>query len=162
MRVERWKAKEVFSEIKEQSLETARFVMDHVVELAKAKCPIGKISREGKFVTANVTITKSWTPGKGKNKGITRTSTQTFIGKRWTGREPGQLKDTIRRVEKMSRPGNVWVKAGNYKIYWAHMVEYGTAKSDPHAFLRPTFNFAKINHKRLIEEGIKSLPEVKS
>ena len=162
MRVERWKAKEIFSQIAEEAIAAGNDVMDEVVMLARNKCPIGHITREGKFTKANVSITSSFTPSKGKNKGITRTTTaQFFTNKRWTGRNPGDLRATIRRVERKGRRGNIWVMAGNYKIYWAHMIEYGTVQSKMQSFLRPALHQIKTVVNRRIEEGIGTVAEVK-
>lgn len=116
MRVERWKAPEVFTQIFDQALDNANQVMDEVVENAKRLCPVGTVTREGKEVLQGV----SFTPKTGKNRG----SLVEFQGKRWTGRKPGSLRDTIRRVNK-SGSGNVRVYAGNYRIYWAFMIERG-------------------------------------
>jgi hypothetical protein len=128
MRIENWKAKEIFSQIAEEALKAANVVMDDVVVSAKASCPLGTITREGKFVKANI----SFIPKTGANKGkLVSFSTD----KRWTGRAPGDLRNTIRRVNKPTRPGNIRVYAGNFKIYWAHMVEYGTSKSRAQSFL---------------------------
>lgn len=117
MRVADWRGKEVFAEIAEQALKNANLLMDDVVEAAKRRCPVGTISRPGGWSTANV----SFTPGTGKNKG----RLVEFTGKRWRGREPGDLRNTIRRVTKKGT-GNIRVYAGNFKIFWAHMVERGT------------------------------------
>lgn len=153
MRIEKWKAKEIFSQIAEEALKAANAVMDDVVFLAKAKCPVGTITREGKFVKANI----SFTPKTGANKGkLVSFSTD----KRWQGRNPGDLRNTIRRVNKPARPGNIRVYAGNFKIYWAHMVEYGTSKSRAQSFLRPAFQGIKNEVIKRIEQGITKVPEV--
>jgi len=155
MRVERWKAKEIFSQVREAAIEEANSVMDEVVMLARNKCPVGQITREGKLVKSKV----SFTPKTGKNKGKTISFS---TDRRWTGRNPGDLRGTIRRVNKPSRPGNIRVMAGNFKIYWAHMVEYGTVKSKKQSFLRPAFQQMKTVVNRRIEEGIRKVPEVKA
>ena len=136
MRVANWHAKEIFTGIMADALQAANDVMDDVVIAAKGKCPVGTVTREGKWSSAKV----SFTPKTGANKGkLVSFSTD----KRWTGRAPGDLKGTIRRVTKPARPGNIRVYAGSFKIDWAHMVEYGTMKFPAHPFLRPTFNGIK-------------------
>ena len=153
MRVERWRANEVFGKIIETAIDSANDVMDEVVMLAKARCPVGTITRTGKFSSAKV----SFIPMRGKNKGKTVSFS---TDKRWAGRNPSDLRNSIRRVNKDNRPGNIRVIAGNFKIYWAHMVEYGTAstgwgkgtKAQP--FLRPAFFQAQRAAKRRIEEGL--------
>jgi HK97 gp10 family phage protein len=153
MRIEGWHAKEIFSQIAEEAIKAANGVMDDVVVSAKAKCPIGSITREGKFASANI----SFTPKTGANKGkLVSFSTD----KRWMGRNPGDLRNSIRRVNRRARPGNIRVMAGNFKTYWAFMVEYGTAKSRPQPFLRPAFQGIKNSVISRIEAGIAKVPEV--
>lgn len=135
MRVANWRGPEVFNDIYNAALANANAFMDGVVEEAKARCPVGTITREGKFVSANV----SFTPSTGRNRGK---SVSFGTQRRWTGRYPGQLRDTIRRVHKHGT-GNIRVYAGNFKVYYAHMVERGTSKTPAHPFLRPTFNAKK-------------------
>lgn len=116
MRIENWKAQEVFTAIVSQAEENANVIMDDVVAVAKAKCPVDPVTfREGKFASASV----SFTPKTGKNKGQL---VQFTTDKRWMGRAPGNLRETIRRV---NRPGSgkIRVYAGNFKIYWALMIE---------------------------------------
>jgi HK97 gp10 family phage protein len=145
LRIENWRGKEVFDQIAEQALENANLLMDDVVAAAKSRCPVGTVTREGKWSTANV----SFTPQSGKNKGQ-RVSFTT--DKRWMGRNPGDLRNTIRRVTK-PRTGNIRVYAGNFKIYWAYMVERGTSKMPAKPFLRPAFQSAKQIASRFIKDG---------
>jgi HK97 gp10 family phage protein len=145
MRIENWRGKEVFDQIAEQALENANLLMDDVVAAAKARCPVGTITREGKFVSANI----SFTPQSGKNKGkLVSFSTD----KRWQGRNPGDLRNSIRRVTK-PKTGSIRVYAGNFKIFWAYMVERGTAKTRAQPFLRPAFQSAKQIASRFIKDG---------
>jgi HK97 gp10 family phage protein len=137
-RVANWRAKEVFNEVKAIALAQAEEVMDDVVLEARARCPISPIFREGKWAT-NQTV--SILRKKGKLKG----TVITFNAKRWLGRLPGDLRDTIRKVTKHDRLGNIRVYAGNTKIYWAFMVERGTVKTPAQPFLRPAFHNAQVN-----------------
>jgi len=146
MRVSQWKAHDVLSEIAGRAIDNANDFMDLVVADAKRRCPVGTIWREGKFANAKV----SFTPKTGSNKGtLVSFGTQ----KRWYGREPGNLRDTIRRVNKPDS-GNVRVYAGNFKIYWAFMVERGTSKTAAQPFLRPAFFSAKNRLKKAIKNGV--------
>ena len=145
MRIENWRGKEVFNQIAEQALENANLFMDDVVANAKARCPVGTITREGKWASASV----MFTPKTGRSKGqLVSFDTD----KRWMGRTPGDLKNSIRRVTK-SRTGNIRVYAGNFKVYWAFMVEHGTSKMAAKPFLRPTFEVAKGIAARFIQNG---------
>lgn len=155
MRVENWRAKEIFSQIAEEALKAGNEVMDDVVAASKARCPVGTITREGKWSSAKV----SFTPKTGANKGKPVSFT---TDKRWMGRNPGDLRATVRKVIKPARPGNLRCYAGSFKIYYAHMVEYGTIKSRPQPFMRPAFNGIKNTVLSRIEKGIKNVPEVKS
>ena len=117
MRIANWRSKEAFEFISDRAMANANNVMDDVVARAKAPgaCPVDPTVRAGKFGTAFV----SFTPKRGKNKDKwVRFGTD----KRWMGRSPGNLRDTIRRVNRKGK-GTIRVYAGNFKIYWAFMVE---------------------------------------
>jgi len=118
MRVENWHSKEIFKAIEDRAVDNANAVMDDVAAEAKAKCPVDPVTfREGKFSKAHV----SFTPKTGRNKGNLVSFDTEY---RWMGRAPGNLRDTIRRVNKPGS-GNIRVYAGNFKIYWAFMIEKG-------------------------------------
>ncbi len=145
MRIASWREGEVFNEITEAALGNANAVMDDVVAAAKAACPVGTISRPGGWSSANV----SFTPKTGRNRGkLVRFDTE----KRWMGREPGDLKGTIRRVNKRDS-GNIRVYAGSYKIYWAFMVERGTVKTRRQPFLRPALQQVQATALDKIKNG---------
>lgn len=135
MRLSKWRAHEVFTDIYNTALENGIAFMDEVVKDAKRRCPVGTITREGNFVSANI----SFTPKTGKNKGRL---VQFGTNKRWSGRQPGSLRSTIRRVNKPGT-GSIRIYAGNFKIYWAHMVERGTSRTKAQPFLRPAFFAAR-------------------
>jgi len=149
MRVANWRIPEAFRGIMDDAIDAGKEIMDEVVMAAKSRCPVGHITREGRFASANV----RFTPTRGSNKGKL---VDFFTDKRWYGRSPGDLRRTIRRVTKTSRPGNIRVMAGNFKIYWAYMVEFGTMKSRPKPYLRPTFNQIKGNIVPRLEQKIKA------
>jgi len=153
MRVANWKAKEIFSQVREEAIAAVIGVMDDVAAAARARCPVGTVTRSGDTVMKVI----SFTPRKGRNKG----QPVSFMGKQWTGREPGSLRDSIRRVLKPERPGNVRVYAGNTRVFYAHMVEYGTAKMSPRPFMRFAFRETTGNLVAKIEQGIGKVPEVK-
>lgn len=136
MRVENWKAPQVFNHIAEVALDEAGTIMDAVTADAKAKCPVLKnLDWERPDGWSKATV--SFTPKTGPNKGRL---VQFNTDKRWTGRKRGDLRDTIRKVTAEKRPGNIRVYAGNFKIYWAFMVERGTRRTAAQPFLRPAFN----------------------
>jgi len=131
--------------------------MDSVLELARQKCPPpGKTNiyrPPGWQKNANV----KFTPRRGKDKGKLVQFTTT---RRWTGRDPGDLKGTIRRVDRITPSStNLRIYAGNFRLYWAFMVEYGTqstgwggpAKAIP--FLRPSWNAKKAEAPNMLKNG---------
>lgn len=174
MRISNWNGKKVFGDIIEQAMENGRVVMDEVKMSARQKCPVmkprtyqqgvsftpqrgkragtpvsffsnRKTGRSGGFVTAKI----SFIPKTGKGKG-TRVTFST--NKRWTGRYPGQLRDSIRRVDKEGS-GNIRVYAGHMKTYYALFVEKGTVKMKAQPFLRPAFNKIRSSVAKRIKEG---------
>ena len=71
-----------------------------------------------------------------------------YAGKYWTARDAGALQKTIRVVRKYGDPThNVWVMAGNKKVYYAQIVEFYTP------FLRPALNGSKTEIRRIISNG---------
>lgn len=152
MRVSRWKAKEVLEEIYDTAVENATDIMTDIVSEAKRRCPVDpETFREGRFGSANITFT----PKTGRNKGnLVSFSTD----KRWMGREPGDLRRTIRLVSSREDKGNQRVYAGNFKIYWALYIErgYHDRAGKHHAavpFLRAPFNVMKKNMLKRIKDG---------
>ena len=146
MRIANWNAAGVMAQIGQLAEENANSVMDDVVEKARAACPIGTITREGKWSGQRAV---SFTPRTGKNKG----KRISFIAQRvWLGRQPGDLRSTIRRVNKAGS-GSIRVIAGQYKIFWAHLVERGSVHWPAHPFLRPAFQAIKGDVLRRIKNG---------
>ena len=156
MRVENWHTKDIFKTIEGRAVGNANSLMDEVVLKAKVLCPPpGKtnISRPPGWSKANV----SFTPKTGKNKGKLVSFTTT---KRWVGREPGNLRDTIRRVNKTdSMRETIRAYAGNFKIYWALYIEKGTLStgwggpSPAYHFLKPPFHATKSTVVNRIKNG---------
>lgn len=158
MRVENWHAKEIFDQIKENAIEAVNEVVDDEVAMAKSDCPVGTITREGKWKTATVSFTP--TTRNRRNIPIGKRKQVSFQAQQFTGRYPGMLRDTIRRVNKPERPGNVRCYAGSKKVNYAHFVEYGTAKMTAKPFMRPAFQTVKNTVLSRIEKGIGKTPEV--
>jgi HK97 gp10 family phage protein len=154
MRVENWRAKGVFNDIAEAALEAANAIMDDHVAAARLMCPVGKVERPDGFISRQVTFI----PKTGKNKG----KEVSFTAQTWTGRKPGSLRATIRRVNKHDRPGNIRVYAGNHKVFYARFVEFGTSRTAAKPFLRPSFHAIKNTIIQRIEGGVAAaVPEVK-
>jgi hypothetical protein len=57
-------------------------------------------------------------------------------------------------VDKQSRPGNIRVYAGHFKVPYAHFVEYGTVNQGPRSFMREPFGTVKVIAKKRIENAI--------
>lgn len=153
MRVENWRAKGIFDQIASNALEAANEIMDDHAKAAKLMCPVGTVNRPDGYVNRPVVFTPS--TGKGKGKEVR------FVARTWMGRKPGSLRDTIRKVTKPSRPGNIRVYAGTNKVFYARFVEYGTVKTPRQSFMRPTFQAIKGTIESRIEAGIRKSPEVK-
>jgi HK97 gp10 family phage protein len=121
MRVSNWNPQKFDVEFIRAGMDRLSKAAELIAGSARARCPVGTVSR-----------------GKG-------------TGKRWTERIPGSLKKSIRVVRlKDSDARNVRVYAGNYEVYYAGMVEYGTAKSRPQPFLRPALNGNKENIRTVL------------
>jgi hypothetical protein len=145
-RIANWRASEVMEQIGKAAEENANGVMDEVVEAAKARCPVGEIVRPGKWSGSRAV---AFNPKTGKNRG----QRVSFVAQKvWMGRQPGDLRDTIRRVNKPGS-GNIRVYAGSFKIFWAHMVERGSVHWPAHPFLRPAFQAIKKNIVARIKNG---------
>jgi hypothetical protein len=154
MRISRWKDKEVFSQIREVAIAQAEAIMDDLVSEAKSRTPVSPIVREGKWSGHRII---SFKPRRGRSKG----QSVSFTAKRWLGRQPGDLRSTIRKVTKRDRRGNIRVYAGNTKIYWAFMVERGTSKTKAVRYLKNAFEHIQATAKERLEKSIKvNVPEL--
>lgn len=154
-----YKGDQVCDAIIEAALRGANNIMDDHASDAKRRCPtkkgvlVGTEYRKGGFTEREI----SFTAYKGKR----RERDVDFIANVWTGRIAGSLRDSIRKVEKYDRPGNLRVYAGNKKVLYARFVEYGTAKNPKQSFLRPSFQAIKPTIKQRIEDEIRKVPEVR-
>ncbi len=71
---------------------------------------------------------------------------------KWSGREAGALKKTIRVVRLKGDPKqNIRVYAGNKEVFYARFVEYGTIKMGARPFMRPALNQSKAEIKSIVE-----------
>jgi hypothetical protein len=142
MRIANWRTDIVFGAIAEAALEEQLDIMDDVAVVARQKCPTLDTSKIKERPDGWSNAFVSFTPKTGRNK---NKLVQFGTDKRWTGRRKGDLRNTIRRVTTERRPGNVRVYAGNFKIYYAFMVEKGTKSTGwggpavAQPFLRPAF-----------------------
>jgi len=139
-----WKWKVVMDEKLDIAYRNGEKLMDKVVNDARSRVRVGKITRTGKW--SDTTI--SFKPNTGRNKG----KSVKFDAASWSGRFPGQLRDTIRRRTRRDK-GNIRVMAGNRKVIYAEMVERGTVNMPKNPFLRPAFNSVKANAAKFIENG---------
>jgi len=66
-----------------------------------------------------------------------------YAGQKWTERAPGSLLKTIRAVMKKGT-NDVWIIAGNKKVYYARIFEFYRP------FMRPALNSSKAAAKRIL------------
>lgn len=155
MRISGWKGKQVFDNLTKLAMVGANDVMDAQVAGAKRLCPVGTITRSG----ANVMKEVYFHTKRGKEVN--------FIANTWVERIPGSLRNSIRKVEKYDRAGNIRVYAGNTQVYYARFVEYGTSKTGwggpakAQPYMRPTWQVVKKTAKERIEAKMRTEPEVK-
>jgi Bacteriophage HK97-gp10, putative tail-component len=129
-RVSNWNPQKYDQEFASASMDRLRKAAEVIAEKARAKCPVGTVSRP---------IYK-----RGP-----------YAGQPWTARDAGALKKTIRVVERIGDEGkplaegrNIRVYCGNYITYYAKIVEYGGR-----AFLRPALNESKDEIRNILENG---------
>ena len=155
MRVEGVRIKEVFQNVMDLAIVGANAVMADVVIDAKRLCPtkkgvsVGTVYRPYGRVMRDVLFTTK--RGKDVN----------FIADTEMGRTAGNLKATIRKVEKESRPGNIRVYCGNMAVWYGRFVEYGTSRSRKQPFMRPSFHAIKGTAQVRIEAEMRKEPEMK-
>ena len=155
-RVEGVKIKEVFQNVMDLAIAGANAVMaDHCAD-AKRRCPTKKGVSVGTEYRKSGTVMRDvlFTTKQGKDVN--------FIAETEVGRIAGSLKDTVRKVEKGSRPGNIRVYAGNHTRFYARFVEYGTSKARAQPFMRPSFQVFKSTMQARIEAEMRKEPEMKA
>jgi len=159
MRVVGVRIKEVFQNIADLAIIGANAVMADVAADARRRCPtkkgvsVGTIYRRYGIVMRDVMFTPKTGRGRGKHVN--------FIAKTEMGRTAGSLRDTIRKVEKNDRPGNIRVYAGSAMRFYARFVEYGTSHSKKQPFMRPSFMAIKGTAQARIEEEMRKEPEMR-
>lgn len=165
MRVEGLRIKEVFQNIADLAIIGANKVMDDVAAKARGLCPTKAGVEVGTQYRGYGTVMRDvmFTPKKGRGRG----KHVNFIAKTEMGRTAGSLRNTIRKVEKSDRPGNVRVYAGSAKVFYARFIEYGTASTGwgkgvkKQQFMRPAFHAIKGTAQARIEEEMRKEPEMK-
>ena len=154
MKVGRWTADKIFMNAKEAALEGVRAKAEEIKDATRATITNRtNITRAPRFSDQLQNV--SFTPKKGRNKD----TLVSFKARVWLGRKPGDLKSTVRVVEKPDRKGNVRVIAGNFKIYWARFAEYGVpSRKIPRSMdMRGAFDTVK---PTISEEVAKRIREV--
>jgi len=135
MRLENWNPDKYDGEFNEEAMQRLTACAEVVADWARVKCPAGEVSR----------------PPYKKGK---------HAGQEWTAREPWSLRRSIRVVRKKTKAGltprhkgskflttksghywkkshNVRVYAGNFRVFYARFVEFGTSRTERQSFLRP-------------------------
>ena len=116
---------------------------------AKMTAPVGTTFRRGAAKPKNV----QFLARKGKSKTNFRlvkyTTTRPEI------RYPGQLRDSIRIVEKEGKRFNLRVYAGNYNAYYAHMIERGTIHNKAFLVMKSALDANRTYARRLINDAMK-------
>ena len=151
MRVGKWKADEIFMAAKDAALMAIREQAELVASETRITCHENPEVREPRFSTSLRDV--SFIPSRGRNKN----KVVSFKAQVWLGRKPGDLKATIRTVEKPDKLGNVRVIAGNFKIYWARFAEYGVpSRNIPRSlFMRNAFDAVKPKVKEAVTASVR-------
>jgi len=136
MRVEYWDATGLDKIVTETGIRRVRKAAKVIADAARRKCPVGTISRP-------------------------MYKTGRYHDKPWTARDAGQLKKSVRVVERhaekygfelaqfetLGHYGSVRVYAGNFLAYYASIVEFNTP------FMRPALMETRSEVKRILEDG---------
>jgi len=161
MRIGSWNAKEIIGTTLQKCEDNANSALDVLVYQARRKLmedilwkPPNQVVRKGGFGSADV----SFVPRTGRNKGLT---VSFHTDKRWYGRRSEQFDQLFNSIRRVNRPGSgrVRVYAGNFKAYWASMVEKtgyrdrGGKFHPPMHFLQAPFNEMKANIISKIQNG---------
>lgn len=106
MRVEAWNPNAMDETFEHVAVERLLEAAEHVADEARARCPVGTVSRP------------MYQRGP-------------YAGQVWTARDAGQLKKSIRVVQKKTKTGkplsrrrDVRVYAGHFLAYYARIVEF--------------------------------------
>lgn len=131
-RVEGVRIKEVFQNIADLAIIGANRVMADVCADAKRRCPTKKGVPVGTAYRASGRVQRDvvFTPKTGRGRG----KYVNFIADTEMGRVAGSLRDTVRKVEKGSRPGNIRVYAGSGQRFYACIYGGNTTVKTPAGF----------------------------
>lgn len=136
MRVEHWDITGLNKIIAETGIRRVRRAAKVIANAARRRCPTGTILRP------------MYRIGR-------------YEGQPWTARDAGQLKKSVRVVERhkekygfelaqfktLGHYGNVRIYAGHYLAYYAAIVEFYTP------FMRPALEETRSQVKRILEDG---------
>lgn len=137
MRIENWNPNNRDETFENVAIERLVEAAEAVANATRRRCPVGTVSRP------------MYRRGR-------------YAGQKWTARDAGQLKRSIRVVRQKTKSGkafsrkrNVRVYVGNYLAYYASIVEHYTP------FLRPAFNGSISEIKEIIgaKEATGSFPD---
>lgn len=156
MRVVGWNAPQMFKEVEDNVIEAANELMDDMADNARRMCPVGTMTKEGTWKKATLSFIP--TRRRGRKIPLAKRQRVTFEAQQYSGRYPGQLRDTIRRVNKYDRPGSIRVIAGNRSSGYARFLEFGTAKMRARPFMRPAFQQLKRDLIARIQDKVCMLP----
>ena len=106
---------------------------------------IGNLEAVGEVIAKKARSNLQKQIGRGETTGISHGVFKTgrYAGQPWTARAPGSLLKTIRAVMKKGT-NDVWIIAGNKKIYYARIFEFYRP------FMRPALNSSKAAAKRIL------------
>ena len=113
-----WDSKKIREAVMKEYVGNLEAVGNLIAKKARAKCPAGTKSRA------------MYQKGK-------------YAGQDWTKRDAGALKKTIRAVMKKGT-NDVWIIAGNKKVFYARIVEFYTP------FMRPALDSSRAATKRIL------------
>lgn len=119
-----WLGDELKERFRELVLEEIAPVARNMEATAKRECPVGTIER--------------LSPLYDRKRKKART-----MGHKWESRQPGRLRDSIRSsvtIRKDRSAVLLFLEAGDHDAFYARFVEFGTARTSPHPFLRSAFN----------------------
>ena len=129
MRVAKFKPSKYDEKFFDVSYDRLKYGAEILANEVRRRCPVGTITRP-------------------------MYSSGPYAGEKWTARDAGQLKGSVRVVEKKERWGfelyrarNVRVYVGHYLAYYARVVEYYTP------FMRPAWRATLRKVKLAIVKG---------
>lgn len=130
MRIENWNPQRFDAEIEGVATDRLVKAAGAVARHARRLCPVGTVSRP-----------------------IYRRGP--YAGQNWTARDAGQLRESIRVVEKTSKSGKVIAGKGNVRVYAGHYLAYyaSIVEFSGKAFMRPALTAAHSEMMDIIKGG---------